>query len=270
MAVSVQRLIKVRLNAHAPEALAAFFVTALGFVRQGSREGVIALTLGASRLDVAAASGRAYPTKVAGWSPLFQHFAITTGDIVSAMTRLRQQRGWTPISEGGPQRLPATSGGVTAFKFRDPEGHPLELIAFPADDAAAPPRIDHSAISVADTTRSVRFYQQLGLTLGARSLNRGAEQDRLDGLANVEVDVTALDLPNGGTHVELLGYRGAYQREIEPAAENDIAATQLVFGVADAEALSEMQRIFAPRSPPGADLRLHDPDGHRLRIEVAG
>ena len=50
----------------------------------------------------------------------------------------RQYPGWTPISTSGPQLLPAASGGVSAFKFRDPEGHPLELIAFPP--GAVPPQ----------------------------------------------------------------------------------------------------------------------------------
>ena len=45
--------------------------------------------------------------------------------------RLSAHAGWTTISTDGPQLLPASSGGVTAYKFRDPEGHPLELIAFP-------------------------------------------------------------------------------------------------------------------------------------------
>lgn len=35
-------------------------------------------------------------------------------------------------------RLPESSGGVTAFKFRDPDGHPLELLAFP--DGKVPSR----------------------------------------------------------------------------------------------------------------------------------
>ncbi len=45
--------------------------------------------------------------------------------------RLCSVDGWTAISTDGPQRLPPSSGGVAAFKFRDPDGHPLELLAFP-------------------------------------------------------------------------------------------------------------------------------------------
>ena len=43
--------------------------------------------------------------------------------------------------------------------------------------------IDHSAISIADTKRSVMFYERLGLSCIGSSLNRGPEQDKLDGIA---------------------------------------------------------------------------------------
>jgi len=202
----------VRLNARNPDALSDFFVQALGFERVSPDAGNAALTLGESRLEIAGCEGRVYPAFVPGWSPAFQHLAITTTDMAAAMARLERVGGWAPISRGGPQMLPASSGGVTAFKFRDPEGHPLELIFFPEEAPAAPPRIDHSAISVADTTVSVAFYRSLGLVVGSRSLNRGPEQDRLDGLGGVEVEVTALTFPRAGPHVELLCYRGDYLR----------------------------------------------------------
>jgi len=36
-----------------------------------------------------------------------------------------------PISQDGPQTLPPVDGSVRAWKFRDPDGHPLELLWFP-------------------------------------------------------------------------------------------------------------------------------------------
>ena len=104
----------------------------------------------------------------------FQHFALVVRDMALALAQLRGVPGWTPISSGGPQRLPQGSGGVTAFKFQDPDGHPLELLAFP--EHAVPPHwmersadgiflgIDHSAISVRDTAISTAFYQSLGFS----------------------------------------------------------------------------------------------------------
>ena len=99
----------------------------------------------------------------------FQHFAIVVADMALAYRRLCSVSGWTAISIDGPQRLPPSSGGVSAFKFRDPDGHPLELLAFPDGRWPAQWRarsngdlalgIDHSAISVSDSARSIAFYQ---------------------------------------------------------------------------------------------------------------
>lgn len=270
MAVSFPVLLgRIRLAARAPEALAAFFVEALGFEREAARGEDQRLRLGESRLDIAQASGAAYPGDVADWSPLFQHFAITTPDMAASMERLDRVPGWTAISRAGPQQLPASSGGVSAFKFRDPEGHPLELIRFPQEGADVPPRIDHSAISVAFTARSVAFYEALGFVVGPRSLNRGPAQDRLDGLEDAQVEVTALLSPAGGPHVELLCYRGDYPREVRPAGVADVAATRLVLSLDEAAAQAVKER-FADRAEwddPSRALLLRDPDGHLLQIE---
>ena len=260
----------VRLNARRPGALTAFYIQALGFERLSSRAGVITLALGASTLEIAACEGRPYPDTVPGWSPLFQHFAVTTPDMAGAMARLGRTEGWTPISLGGPQQLPANTGGVTAFKFRDPEGHPVELIVFPSDGASTPSRIDHSAVSVADTQTSVAFYEALGLVVGARSLNQGPEQDRLDGLDGVEVEVTALEFPNGGPHVELLCYRGDYPRATTHAAPDDVAATRLEWAArADIGKLADClgAQVVSFDKPDGT-LLIRDPDGHLLRLRA--
>ena len=42
--------------------------------------------------------------------------------------------------------------------------------------------IDHSAIAVSDSARSIAFYEALGLRVAARALNSGHEQARLDGV----------------------------------------------------------------------------------------
>jgi len=133
--------------------------------------------------------GEPYPRALPSSDLVFQHFAIVVADMTRAFQRLSAIAGWTPISTGGPERLPASSGGVIAFKFRDPEGHPLELLAFPGDARSNWPGvspeeiclgIDHSAISVSDSAASIAFYQNLGLSVSARSFNHGCEQQRLD------------------------------------------------------------------------------------------
>ncbi len=203
-------------------------------------------------------SGRPSPGEVPGYSPLFQHCAIIVSDMAAAHARLSAHPGWRPISTDGPVRLPASSGGVTAFKFRDPEGHPLELLAFPPEatpeawhrPGAADPclGLDHSAISVTDTARSVAFYESLGLRVASRSRNTGPEQARLDAVADPVVEVTGLGFPDGRPpHVELLCYRGAFARSASDLAPNDVAATRLVIAMTDGDALAAACSAHAER-----------------------
>lgn len=280
MAVAkVQRLARIALNCRAPQTSADFFVRALGFSQADPSleavrsAGALRLSLGASRLDLncAGVDARDYPNVLPGWSPLFQHFAIVTADMGGAFARLRQTPGWTAISEHGPQQLPPSSGGVTAFKFRDPDGHPLELISVPGGDPT--PRIDHSAISVADTARSTLFYQALGLSIASRSINQGPEQDRLDGMRGVDVEVTGL-MPARppGAHIELLCYRGEHHRG-GVAGLDDVAATRLVLMVSSRQDLDAIRAnppgpIAAHHRRGAPALQLRDPDGHLLRIEI--
>jgi catechol 2,3-dioxygenase-like lactoylglutathione lyase family enzyme len=196
----------------------------------------------------------------------FQHFALVVTDMHGAIERLRSVAGWCPISTMGPQRLPASSGGVTAYKFRDPDGHPLELLEFPKEerpvrwqrrtrlnvDPAAILGIDHSAISVADTVASVAFYHDLGFITTSHSLNQGPEQSALDGIPNPHVDVTALTAHRPDPHLELLCYRSDAPRGHGAAAANDVAATRIVI-VVDGQAAA-------------GDSLVRDPDGHRLHL----
>jgi catechol 2,3-dioxygenase-like lactoylglutathione lyase family enzyme len=207
--------------------------------------------------------GNPYPRESVASDLAFQHFAIVVADMGSAYERLSKIRGWTAISSHGPQRLPATSGSVCAFKFRDPDGHPLELLAFaygkvPARWQAGADGelflgIDHSAISVRDSARSIAFYEELGLTVAAHSLNSGVEQGRLDGLPDPCVAVTALEPRQATPHVELLCYRSIVRVAPVPLRANDIAATRLVF-----------ERPAAATDCDAVAERLLDPDGHHL------
>src|SRR5258705_2845564 len=101
----------------------------------------------------------------------FEHIAIVTSDLDRAYAMLRE-RGVESASTG-PQRLPdwnPNAGGIAAFYFRDPDGHFLELIQFPRGKGDARWQkpdgklllgIDHTAIVVADTEASLRFYRDL-------------------------------------------------------------------------------------------------------------
>ncbi len=128
--------------------------------------------------------GRAYPDDSTSTDLWFQHIAIAVSDIGEAYARVMAAGGHA-ITEGGPQTLPPNTGGVTAFKFRDPEGHPLELLAFPpgigdrawqAKRGASPfLGIDHTAIAVSDVARSRAFYEGLGF---------GRSRDRRTGIGS--------------------------------------------------------------------------------------
>ncbi|MEO6381251.1 MAG: hypothetical protein ABIO35_04430, partial [Nitrobacter sp.] len=159
-----------------------------------------------------------------------------------------REAGATPISRECPVTLPKSSGGVTAVKFRDPEGHPLEFLQFPRDvnfewAGTGIMGIDHTAISVSDVAASQRFYARHGLRPGDATLNHGPTQDTLDGLDGVEVDVVPMNPTHTPPHVEMLGYRRPAGRALFPLAPNDIAATRIVWK-------SE------------GDALIRDPDGH--------
>ncbi len=274
----------ISLVAAAPASLERFYCDALGFRRMRGPTRIAhglgqlyradagnacttLLRIGGQRLELLTFDkpGRPYPPDVAGNDLRFQHFAIVVADMQVAYGRLQAHDGWAPITHPVPQNLPASSGGVTAFKFRDPEGHPLELLAFPPGKLPFAYRqhqhdgvclaIDHSAISVADTARSTEFYAQMaGFGISGHSLNSGIEQERLDGLNNPVVEVTALSSAKSQPpHLELLCYRNpAPCPPGVPLACNDVAATKLI-----------MEK--APDDQTQTAL-VHDPDGHAILL----
>jgi catechol 2,3-dioxygenase-like lactoylglutathione lyase family enzyme len=93
---------------------------------------VLVMRLGGEEVEFVAyrRPGRAYPADSRSPDLWFQHFAIVVSDMDRAYRQL-QRAGARPISRGGPQTLPEQNGRVRAFKFRDPDGHPLELLFFP-------------------------------------------------------------------------------------------------------------------------------------------
>lgn len=203
-----------------------FYSEALGFACEAINNGSVrcaGMRLGEESIELCEWAGAerlgATSQDASVASAGFQHVAIVASDMGAAMIRLRRLAP-TAISSGDAVRLPASAGGVTAYKFRDPDGHPLELISFPAGTGNPkwqrvqpnPPTlgIDHLAISVANVERSLAFYTAgLGFALTSRQVNSGVEQDRLDGVGGVVVDVLGLTPPAGveTPHMELLGYR---------------------------------------------------------------
>ena len=269
-------LAQISLTSANADALAAFYVSGLGFslaARErvdataygmpGSEALVVTLSLGAQEIELVQFDqpGAPYPAVHTSYDPWFQHIAIVVSDINAALERLAAQNP-VAISQGGPVTLPATSGGSTAIKLRDPELHPFELLQFAAGSihaqwaGVAPPPggfclgIDHSAIVVADTMASVAFYAGLGLSVTSTTLNQGPEQDQLDGASGTNVTVNGLSPVQDTPHVELLCYAAPTAPAAIAVAANDIAATRLVLRSDD--------------NWPASQGPLVDPDGHRL------
>jgi catechol 2,3-dioxygenase-like lactoylglutathione lyase family enzyme len=237
-----------------PEPISAEEIGLLGLTGGGVR---VPLRLGEQRVDLDSfdVQGRPYPMESTAADLCFQHFALVTDDASAAWKHVAAIGG-RPISTDGPVQLPPSTGVAAAVKFRDPEGHPLELLQFSPEGAGRWAGtgllgIDHSAISVSDIHASCRFYEALGLSVGAQTLNQGPTQVALDGLPGVEVEVLAMLPPRATPHVELLGCRHPRGRSAGHVEANGIAATRIVWAA-------------------DRDQLLRDPDGHLhlLRREV--
>jgi catechol 2,3-dioxygenase-like lactoylglutathione lyase family enzyme len=210
----------------------------------------IRLRLGAQEIEFSECSpaGAPYPAPAAANDPWFQHIAIVTSDMEAAYAQLKGTHG-ALISPDGPVSLP----GLRALKFRDPDGHPLELLQFDAGHGnpawGAKNRLmlgyDHTAITVSNLHKSLEFYDKFGFAETARQFNQGAAQDALDGLCGTQADVVTLRLAAPTPHLELLHYRQPSPARPRPIAPGDLAATRLVLASAT----------------PGLLLR-RDPDGH--------
>ena len=299
MTVGVMRLLRVGLNVSDLDRSSAFYHDALGFstvdrlsyqrvdgysiAGSGVRVRTERVMLGREEIELRQfdPAGTPYPEDSTASDLWFQHCAIVAPNMAAAYQRLERYRP-VPITQGGPQRLPLVAGSVVAYKFRDPDGHPLELIHFPlgsgdarwqAKSTTPTMGIDHSALSVGDAARSIAFYRALGLSMRARQTNTGLAQNRLDGLADVSVDVIAMSPAETDTpHVELLSYNKPRGRAAAlSAACSDIAASSLIFEVADLAALIQelasggiSPALIVDDGPGVASAQLRDPDGHLI------
>ncbi|MGH7319931.1 MAG: VOC family protein [Candidatus Rokuibacteriota bacterium] len=293
------------------ERAVAFYAAVLGFERVaevevtgpeherlqglfGLRMRVARMRLGDERIELVeylTPRGRPAPTDSRSHDGWFQHIAIIVSDMDRAYTRLRAH-GVTHISSA-PETLPdwnPSAGGIRAFYFRDPDGHPLELLQFPPDKGDAKWRspgdrlflgIDHTAIVVRDTTRSVRCYRDgLGFRTVGESENFGPEQERLSGVFGARVRITSLRAP-AGPGVEFLEYVTPTDGRAVPAdtRPNDLVDTRTVLVTADAERAAALLRAdpCAVASPAVVTVEertlgfrksflARDPDGHAVQV----
>jgi len=260
----------------------------------GLRMRVVRMRLGDEAIELTeylTPRGRPIPVDSRSHDRWFQHIAIIVSDMDRAYASLRQHR--VEHASPAPQRLPdwnISAGGIRAFYFKDPDGHPLEILWFPGgkgDPKWHRPSdrlflgIDHTAIVVSDTAQSLRCYRDtLGLRVVGESENYGPEQERLNNVFGARLRITTLRAP-AGPGVEFLEYLTPRDGRAVPgdARANDLAHWQTTLISHDAEAVARAIRgsPCAMLSPgvvaPGAralgftkGLLIRDPDGHALAV----
>jgi catechol 2,3-dioxygenase-like lactoylglutathione lyase family enzyme len=185
----------------------------------GARMRVVRMKLGEEAIELTeyfTPRGRPVPADTRSHDHWFQHIAIVVSDMDKAYAQLRAHK--VRHTSTGPQRIPdwnQAAAGIRAFYFKGPDDHDLELIYFPP--GKGDPKwqqkngrvflgIDHTAIAVADTERSLRFYRDiLGMRLAGESKNHGPEQERLNLVFGSRVRITGLRA-QAGPGIEFLHY----------------------------------------------------------------
>jgi catechol 2,3-dioxygenase-like lactoylglutathione lyase family enzyme len=260
----------------------------------GLRMRIARMRLGEEEIELTeylAPRGRPVPADFRSNDRWFQHIAIIVSDMDRAYATLRRHK--VEHASSGPQRLPDSNpnaGGIEAFYFRDPDGHHLEVLEFPPGKGN--PKwhrsadrlflgIDHTAIVVASTEASLRFYRnRLGLEVAGESENHGTEQEHLNNVFGARLRITALRAP-AGPGIELLEYLAPQGgRPFPPDARpNDLIHWQTRLRSRAPAALAE--RLLGEGAAfvsPGAvsvpdgslgfekGALMRDPDGHAVQI----
>ena len=270
---------------------AKFYETALSFeADEGVAAPGVVLRLGSETIELHPAGGRAYPADSRSNDRWFQHVAIIVSDMDRAFAWLRDHH--VTFASSGPQVLPASNkqaAGIAAFYFRDPDGHYLEVLHFP-DDKGSPkwhePRgrlflgIDHTAIVVADTDASLKFYRDtLGFAIAGTSENYGTEQEHLNNVFGARLRITTLRAA-GGPGVELLEYLTPHDgRAMPPDTQaNDVWRWQINLSgeitAVEREARTKHYRMISPGiiaddTRKTTRIMIADPDGHSSLLESA-
>ena len=260
----------------------------------GARMRIVRMQLGAEFLDLTqylAPPGRPIPQDSRSNDLWFQHIAIVVRDMDQAFEKLRSLK--VQFVSTGPQTLPPTipaAAGIKAFYFRDPDGHNLEVIYFPL--GKGDPRwqgktdrlflgIDHTAIGIANTAASLRFYRDLlGMRKAGESENFGTEQEHLNQVSGAHLQITGMRA-EAGPGVEFLEYLTPRDGRPRPAGTkpNDIVHWQTMIATDDVSALAQKLRqehasfvssdvVLVSRDKIGFSkaVLVADPDGHDVLL----
>src|SRR3954454_10593229 len=259
----------------------------------GMKARVTRLRLGNERIELMqflAPEGRAIPVDSRSNDRWFQHVAIIVSDMDAAYARLRAAR--VRHASPSPQRLPdwnKNAGGIRAFYFRDPDGHPLEILWFPEGKGDAKWHkadgrlflgIDHTAIAVNDTDASLALYRDLlGMRVAGESENYGPEQERLNNVFGAHLRITAVRA-DSGPGIEFLEYLAPQDGRPFPAdarandlfhwqtriADSNVEETAAILRKHRVRWLSSGIVTFPDQSPDRKSFLFRDPDGHAVQI----
>jgi catechol 2,3-dioxygenase-like lactoylglutathione lyase family enzyme len=260
----------------------------------GLRMRVVRMKLGDEMIELTqylAPEGRPIPRDWRSNDHSFQHIAIVVSDMDKAYQKLRAHK--VRHASTGPQTIPASNkaaAGIRAFYFKDPDGHHLEIIHFPA--GKGDPRwqqkndklflaIDHTAIVVSSTQNSLKFYRNLlGMRLAGESMNNGTEQEHLNNVAGARLRISGLRATSG-PGIEFLEYLAP--RDGRPAPKdtraNDLWHWQTTLSTVSTSATARRfngsrARMISPAIAQISDRAFaftkgflaRDPDGHGLQI----
>jgi catechol 2,3-dioxygenase-like lactoylglutathione lyase family enzyme len=259
----------------------------------GARLRVVGLRLGAETIELTeylTPKGRPIAPGLRPNDRAFQHIAIIVSDMGAAYRRLREHL--VEHASTGPQRLPDSNpnaGGISAFYFRDPDRHFLEILHFPAgkglDKWHGSNRlflgIDHTAIVVDNTDLTLKLYRDaFGMQVAGTSENYDTEQEHLNNVFGARLRITAVRATDG-PGIELLEYLAPRDGR-PPRADihaNDVEHWQTTLIANEPERINDLLhlRLFSLVSPKvvalpdealalGRALLIRDPDGHGLRI----
>jgi len=255
---------------------------------------VVRMRLGGEFIELTeyvAPKGRPIPVDSRSNDRWFQHIAIIVSDMDKTYSWLRQHK--VEHASSGPQRLPdwnKNAAGILAFYFKDPDGHPVEVLQFPPDKGSAKWHqptaklflgIDHTAIVVGDTDASVKFYRDvLGMHIAGESENYGTEQEHLNGVFGSRVRISGLRA-QAGPGVEFLDYLTPRDGRPTPpdTRANDLWHWQTAITVRGANAAAEKLKAARTRFvSPGVTtigeralginkaFLVRDPDAHALQL----
>lgn len=228
--------------------------------------------------------GRPIPVDSQSQDRWFQHIAVIVSDIDKAFAFLRQHN--VTFASTGPQTLPEwnkNAAGIRAFYFKDPDAHILEILQFPKGKGS--PKwtktdnklflgIDHTAIVVDDTEKSLAYYRDtLGMKIVGESENYGTEQEHLNNVFGARLRITTLRAEEG-IGIELLEYLApTYGRKFpDDTRSNDLWHWNTILFVNNIKDLDKAliaghYRFISPgiiNLEDKLELMGRDPDGHAV------